>query len=267
MCAALLLGAGCAGAPAPPPAAPAPSATSAAPAGTTPARAAEPAPDLARRGAAADAYAARRGGVTGIVIRDRVTGATWRNAAAARPFRAASTVKLAIAADLLGRRRAGAIRLDGRDLADLRAMIVRSDNGAASRLWDRSAGIAARLPAYGLTTATGTGRWGTVRCSPDDLERLVTYVLERTHPADRATLVGLLRAVDVDQRFGVLGVSAEFEPGAKNGWTTSPTGWAVSTVGFAGRFSVAIMADLPSSFDPAVDTITTTAILLVMGTG
>jgi hypothetical protein len=256
------------------PAAPAPAAPTSAPAVTTPARASATtdAPDLARRGAAADAYAATRGGMTGIVIRDRVTGATWANAAATRSFRAASTVKLAIAVDLLTRRRAGSIRLAARDLADLRAMLIRSDNGAASRLWDRFGGaaIGARFPAYGLTSATGTDRWGTVRCTPADLERLATYVLARTHPADRATLVDLLRAVDDDQRFGVLGVSAEYQPGAKNGWTPSGAGWAVASVGFAGpaeRWSVAVMADLPGEFEPAVDTITTTAILLVMGTG
>lgn len=44
-----------------------------------------PAPDLAVRGTAADAWARARGGRTGIVIRDRLTGAVWRTSTPGPP--------------------------------------------------------------------------------------------------------------------------------------------------------------------------------------
>lgn len=230
-------------------------------------------PTVAERGPAADAYARSRAGTTGVVVRDRRTGAVWRNASAGAPFRAASTVKLAIAVDLLTRARAGAIRLDPGDEIALQAMIVASDNAATDRLWTRFGGpaIGARFAAYGLTGATGTSAWGTVRCTPEDLERLVSYVLERADPADRTTLVGLLRGVTAMQRWGVLGLPAAARPGAKNGWTPSPGGWAVDTAGFAGpdeRYTVVVMTDLTGTtgdFVHGVQTVTGTVTTLFLG--
>ena len=234
---------------------------------------AAPRPALAARGAAADAYAAGRPGVTGIVVRDRQTGEVWRNASAGAHFRAASTVKLAIAVDLLTRARTGEIQLGPVDEIALQNMIISSDNAATDRLWARFGGpeIGARFSAYGLTGATGITAWGTLRCSPDDLERLVSYVLERTDPADRTTLVGLLRGVTAKQRWGVLGLAAAARPGAKNGWTPSPGGWAVDTAGFAGpaeRYTVVVMTDLSgTSGDLAagVRTVTGTVTTLFLG--
>lgn len=260
--------AGCTAAPAPAPVVPPP--TTVAP--TTPAAAAEVA--LAGRGPAADSYAGTRLGSTGIVVRDRRTGEVWRNAAAGTRFRAASTVKLAIAVDLLVRARAGAVRPTAADRAALRAMIVSSDNAAAGRLWARF-GAGPRLGTYGLTDAVVGTDWGAVRCTPDDLERLVTYALERTDPADRATLVGLLRAVVPDQRWGVFGVASTAAPGGKNGWTPSPAGWAVDTAGFLGpeeRWTVVVMTDLtgartdaPDDFGYGVQTVTGVVTTLFLG--
>lgn len=264
--------AGCTAQPAP---AAAPTATPTASVPT--ATASAPVPTLAERGTAADAYAGSRVGTTGIVVRDRQTGEVWGNASAGTSFRAASTVKLAIAVDLLTRARAGAIRLSAADLASMTAMIVSSDNAAASRLWNRFGGaaIGSRFPAYGLTGATGTAAWATVRCTPADLERLVTYVLERTAPPDRVTLVGLLRSVVPDQRWGVFGLVGSALPGAKNGWTPSPAGWAVDTAGFAGpaeRWTVVVMTDLtgvvtnaPDDFVYGVQTVTGTVTTLFLG--
>jgi len=245
-----------------------PDATASRAAAAQPAATAQPAVDLAARGTAADAFARARGGRTGIVIRDRVTGVTWRNTDAGTAFRAASTVKLGIAVDLLVR----GTPLDPAARSALTAMLTASDNAAADRLWARSGGPAAgaRLAGYGLRDATGTSRWGSVRCTPEDLERLVSYALDRTDPADRATLVGLLRAVVPAQRWGVLGVAGTARPGAKNGWTPDGDSWAVSTVGFLGpgeRYTVAVMTAGPpgSDFLDSVETVTGTVTTLVLG--
>lgn len=227
-----------------------------------------PAVDLAARGTAADAFARSRGSRTGIVVRDRVTGATWRNADAGTTFRAASTVKLGIAIDLLVRSRAAGTPPGPAARSALTAMLTASDNAAADRLWTPQAG--ARLTGYGLRDATGTTGWGRIRCTPDDLERLLSYALERTDPADRATLVGLLRGVVPAQRWGVLGVAGTARPGAKNGWTPDGGSWAVATVGFLGpgeRYTVAVMTAGPPGGDflGGVETVTGTVTTLFLG--
>ena len=199
-----------------------------------------------------------------------MTGQVWGNAAARSPFRAASTVKLAIAVDLLTRVRAGELRLTAADRAGLRSMLTRSDNAATDRLWARFGGaaIGRRFAAYGLVSATGTDVWDQVRCTPEDLVRLVSYVLERVHPADRATLVGLLRGVVPEQRWGVFGVVGTSRPGGKNGWLPTPAGWAVSTAGFVGpgeRYAVAVMTTGPPDFVSGVETVTGTVTTLFLG--
>src|SRR5690349_21559562 len=52
---------------------------------------------------AAQRYLARQPGRIGVVLHDRVTGATWRDANARAEFPAASTMKLAMVTDLLVR--------------------------------------------------------------------------------------------------------------------------------------------------------------------
>jgi beta-lactamase class A len=64
--------------------------------------------DMDARVAAADSYLATRPGVVGYVLRDRKTGAVYRNAHAADPVWTASTIKLAMVVDLLTRHRSGA---------------------------------------------------------------------------------------------------------------------------------------------------------------
>lgn len=100
----------------------------------------------------------------------------------------------------------------------------------------------------------------------------MSYALERTSPADRATLVRLLRGVVPAQRWGVLGVVAGARPGGKNGWTPDGAGWAVATVGFLGpgeRWIVAVMSAGPpgGDFAAGVATVTGTVTTLFLGVG
>ena len=78
---------------------------------------------MATRIAAADSYLAKRPGVVGYVLRDRTTGAAYRNTHAADPVWTASTIKLAMVVDLSTRQRAGSITLTDADNRLIAAML------------------------------------------------------------------------------------------------------------------------------------------------
>lgn len=198
-----------------------------------------------------------------MVFVDRDTGATWRLGDTARPGWTASTIKLAIAADLLARHRASTITLTPANRSDLAAMLGSSDNAATNRLWRtyggpemlsrfrETFGMAALRFVPGFTPVT---YWGFVKCSSDDLASLMLHVLTRTDPADRSALVRAMREVAPNQQWGVWGAGAAERPGNKDGWSQEldPEGrhWVSNSVGFAGpdeRYAVAVMYQL----DPA----------------
>ena len=273
--AACLALAGCAG---PEPGAPHPTlvASTAVPAATTPSS--KPAPSAAARPgcvdgswscvqqerfAAVTAYTRRTAGAHGYlsaVFTDRVTGATWRTGDTTHPGWTASTVKLAIAADLLRRDRTHQITLRPADRHDLATMLNFSDNAATDRLWKAYGDDAmlARFRAdFGMTGLrfvpgfTPRTYWGFVKCTAGDLAALMNYVLTS---ADRDYLVGALRGVAANQQWGVWGAGPAQHPGNKDGWSfeSDPYGkhWVTDTVGFAGpaeRYTVAIMYQV----DPA----------------
>ena len=121
---------------------------------------------------AARSYLANAPGRIGLVFHDRVTGATWRNANARQSFPAASTVKLAMVADLLVRERRGSVRLARADQPLIDAALRESADGAADRLWHayENAGFLSRIPAFGMTGASFTSHayWGAMTCSADE---------------------------------------------------------------------------------------------------
>lgn len=208
---------------------------------------------MQERAAAVQAYLGTRPGTVGVVLRDRRTGAVWRNEFAAHPVWTASTVKLAIAVDLLVRDRAGQLRLRTADRALIAAMLRGSDDAATDTLWARygRTGIAARFGEYGLVGAVfvpGFERyWGFMKCTPDALDGLIRYVLERLPPELRADLVGQLRGVTANQHWGVWAAGPQAQPGNKNGWSSEQGGWVVNTVGFAGpgeRYTLSVMNSL-----------------------
>ena len=138
------------GAPAPPP-----SSSSAAAPGTHPAQAlASPSPSVTpsptptctgiapgfscvmqRRITEAQRYVAGRHGSIGIVLDDRVTGSVWHNARAHALVPAASTMKLAVLADLLLRNRRGSIHLTPGDFREMYQALHTSNDDDANDLW------------------------------------------------------------------------------------------------------------------------------------
>jgi hypothetical protein len=248
--------------------------TSAAPTSTMPA----PAPTTARpsptpdcpeqdgfdcawqqRFAEVKAYVATRPGTVGIVLRDRQTGAVWRNGAADTPVWTASTIKLAMTVNLFERDRAGTITLSGSDRAAIQAMLHSSDDDAADSLWFKYAGadhmaFNNAFVRYGMTSLQperGYSKffpyWGFQKCTPTDLDHLINYVLTRIPADTRDYIVKQLQAVDPDQQWGVWAAGPSAAPGNKDGWSEEDTGWVMNSVGFAGpgqRYTLAIMNSL-----------------------
>ncbi|QKV78198.1 serine hydrolase [Amycolatopsis sp. Hca4] len=212
-------------------------------------------PGLRARITRAQAYADSRPGVTGIVLRDRSTGAVYRSPAAGRLIWACSTPKLAMAVDLLLREDSGAIKLSAQDRDLLHRMLHSSDDAAAHVLWTRYGGeteFGSRFPAYGMSDMRFSDRhphhWGWIRTTADDLDRLIEYVLTRLPDRHRDYLVRELRTVDGNQQWGVWGAGAAAHPGNKNGWSddNDDGSWIMNSVGFAGpgeRYALALMND------------------------
>lgn len=201
---------------------------------------------------AAQQYAETRPGTVGIVLRDRETGAMWRNERADDLVWTASTIKLAMVVNLLERHRSGKIKLTSDDRSLMNAMLHTSDDDAADTLWKRYGGATfnAAFPKYGMTDLVAQRGysatfpyWGYEKCTTNDLDRLINYVLDQVPADDRAYIVGQMRQVGTPQQWGVWGPDS----GVKNGWSQEEGGWVMNSVGFVGpaeRYTLAIMNDL-----------------------
>jgi hypothetical protein len=238
--------------------------------------------DLQNRVAAADAYLATRPGSVGYVLRDRKTGATYRNSHAGERVWTASTIKLAMVVDLLTRQRAGAVALSDSDRSLMAAMMHSSDDDAADTLWARHGGgdhraYNADFPRYGLTDlqpqrgfSSTFPYWGFQKATADDLDRLINYTLTDLDPADTAGIVDALQHVAPNQQWGVWGAGPAMAPGNKDGWSLEQGGWVVNSVGFAGpgqRYTLAVMNSLggDGGYDDGVTTTTRLSQLLLAG--
>ncbi len=209
------------------------------------------------RFAAVESYARRTVGAHGylsVAFTDRRTGAVWRTGDTTHEGWTASTIKLAIASDLLQRNRTGDIALTAADRHDMDTMLNFSDEAASDRLWKAYGGDAmlARFRSdFGMTGLhfvpgfTTSTYWGFVKCTTDDLAALVAHVLKGP---DRDYLVAAMRGVAPNQQWGVWGAGAAQQPGNKDGWSFESDSygkhWVTDTVGFAGpdeRYTLAIM--------------------------
>ncbi|MEY9489725.1 beta-lactamase class A [Streptomyces calvus] len=162
-----------------------------------------------------------------------------------RAFVTASVVKVDIlAALLLGAQDAGR-EPTAQERSYAAAMIERSDNDAASALWDRigrAAGLDAANARLGLTETTGGDGtlWGLTRTTAVDRLRLLRQVFGEDAEGSelgedaRAYARWLMQRVVPDQAWGVPAVA---DPGTawavKNGWLPrDATGlWVVHSVG------------------------------------
>jgi hypothetical protein len=225
----------------------------------TAAAAAEDPAQQQRFQAAADVVQKAKGHL-GIIVRDRKSGAEWRAGEVDHATWAASTVKLAMAANVLERGRTGEIKLDSAARKNIADMLDTSSDPAADSLWDRF-GRDAFLPwfqqQYGMTNlqfaAGAAHRWDQLRGTPDDLIHLIAFLLDRADPADRDYLMAAMRRAGTIQHWGVWAAGADKQPGVKNGWSLvtddKARHWVTHSVGFAGpdaQYAVAIMFDQPA---------------------
>lgn len=160
----------------------------------------------------------------------------------ARRFETASIVKVNILAALLLRQNppGKALGSDTRRLAE--AMIVSSDNDAAVALWQRiggSRGLTAANRAFGLRETRPNTHWGLTTTTAADQLRLLTALTSPEGPLtpqDRTFIMGLMKEVIPEQRWGV---TAARESGSrsyyvKNGWDTVDVDggrWLVNSIG------------------------------------
>jgi hypothetical protein len=231
---------------------------------------------MRRRIRAVQRYLARQPGRIGLVLHDRVTGATWHNANARSAFPAASTTKLALAADLLLRARANLITLTPPDWDLLHEALHDSSDAAADQLWfafedGRFLRRAARFGLRECSFSASQPYWGFMYCSPEDLDQLMNYVLGDLTGGDRAYLIAQLRHVARIQQWGIWGAGRRSHPGNKDGWEDDYGTWVVDTVGFAGpgaRYTLAIMDEerAPAGFRRGANVLTQISALLFQGT-
>jgi hypothetical protein len=228
----------------------------------------------------ANAYAESRPGFAGIVVRDRKTGAVWRNSHSGTLIWACSTPKLAMVVDLLLRNDAGTISLTAEDRDLMHRMLNSSDDNAAHALWTRYGGeqeFAARFPSYGMTDMRFTDQhphhWGWILTTANDLDRLINYVLTKLPAAHRDYIVNEMRSVSANQQWGVWGAGAAARPGNKNGWSddNDDGSWLMNSVGFVGpgeRYTLAIMNNtqvVENGYDVGMETTTQISRILFDG--
>jgi hypothetical protein len=229
--------------------------------------------------AAVERYLKHRPGMIGIVLRDRSTGAVWRNKYADSQIYMASTSKLAMAVTLLLQNQAGVIHLSSADRAVMYQMLHVSSDNAADDLWFKygASFYTSYFPRIGLTGAhylpqagvTGP-YWGEMTCTADDESRVVNYVLNQLPAPLRSYLVYQLRHVASVQHFGVWGAGPANHPGNKDGWSVEKPGWIIDSNGFAGpgaRYTLAMMNSLDGEggYHAGTNTVTQVAAILFQG--
>ena len=169
-------------------------------------------------------------------------------------FDSASVVKVTILGTLLRDAQAAHRSLTSQERALAWAMITRSDNDAASALWDEDGHVRLQrfLDAAGMTeTVLGPdGAWGLTRITAADETRLLWLLLQPNRVLDTASrdyALALMADVIPSQRWGVpAGAPRSLVVHVKNGWLPlSPFGWRINSIGwFTGhgqKYSIVVL--------------------------
>ncbi len=185
-----------------------------------------------------------------------------------RHFYSASVVKVTILAALLRKAHHQHRRLSPHQLAEAWRMITRSDNAAASYLWDDVGryrlGRLLTLAGMRHTTLGPGGYWGLTRITAGDESLLLQLVL-RSNPvlthADRGYMLHLMSRVTRSQRWGTpAGVPRRFRVHVKNGWLPLPgLGWIINSLGVftlpGHSYTMAVLTDRNSGMGYGIGTV------------
>jgi beta-lactamase class A len=196
--------------------------------------------EAGRLGRALDTAISAHGGTVGVAFLDLASGVTC-DVRGSRHFDSASVAKTAILATLLFQTQHRHTSMSASERTLATAMITRSDNNAASALWQRiggASGLRRFLDAAGMTsTVPGTGgMWGLTQITAQDQVRLLCLLATDNGvltPASRAYELGLMRRVVAGQRWGApTGAPRGEVVAVKNGWLPLASGgWHVNTTG------------------------------------
>jgi len=171
-------------------------------------------------------------------------------------FDSASVVKVTILGTLLRDAQAAHRSLTSRERALAWAMITRSDNDAASALWDEDGHVRLQrfLDAAGMTeTVLGPdGAWGLTRITATDETKLLWLLLGPNRVLDTSSRdyeLALMADVIPSQRWGVpAGAPRSLVVHVKNGWLPlAPFGWRINSIGgFTGhgqKYSIVVLTE------------------------
>lgn len=167
----------------------------------------------------------------------------------------ASIVKVDVLAALLLLAQDEGRELNGAEHGYASAMIRRSDNASATRLWQvigGAEGLDAANARLGLTATTAARAWGLTQTTASDQVRLLRAVFDTDGDsvlsADaRAYVQELMGRVEADQQWGVSAAGTGWS--LKNGWMPRTTTglWDINSVGrvvAGGRtYLVAVLSD------------------------
>lgn len=190
------------------------------------------------------------------------TTVSWKSEV---PHPAASVVKLLIALDLLDRtpKNTEAVR------NDVGAMLTRSDDAVASRLWQEAGGpeiVARQVRAIGLRHTrppAAAGRWGSTEMSASDVSRVYRHIAGALGSEDRALLTSAMAeapqtaADGFDQHFGVPGGLQGTSWAVKQGWGSSEGRRVLNSTGFVKTghvYSVTLLSSWRQDVDWAAAT-------------
>jgi beta-lactamase class A len=199
-----------------------------------------------------DIQAAQHGRVSAVAVRVDDPGkrlGCWLHSS--WHFDSASVVKVTILGALLRKALDHHRYLTDTEAALATAMITRSDNDAATALWD---GLGRsylehflRLARMRHTVLGPGGYWGLTQITAHDEMRLLRLLITRNPVLDRPSrhyALGLMAQVIPSQRWGVpAGAPARLGVHVKNGWLPLPAhGWRVHSIGcFTGRGGYSIV--------------------------
>ncbi|ATY09067.1 hypothetical protein CU254_00100 [Amycolatopsis sp. AA4] len=191
-------------------------------------------------------------GHVSVVVYDRATGTTPVSVDAHRRYTSASLVKLLIALDALDR---------GSSPGTVRAMLSRSDDDTASKLWvegGETSIVRDAVAEMGLAETKpphDPGRWGDTEITAADITRVYRYLMDRAPAPHRETILQALREATENGADGFrqyFGIPDALGPGSwavKQGWSCCNPGRILHSTGLVddNRYLVTVLTENPRS--------------------